>query len=170
MAINFFIISIVFISIVLTNINIEYKTIKTKYKNVPLVTFENSTMYDIDDKEIIKIVQARQALNYKKREELYDATIIMRNSNNSSDSISAEYIIKKDTLYQLYQSVNIIQGASTQLTTDYLLYDVKNKIAQNNVDFVLSYNDSELIGDNLYFDAINEIIRANNTYFKIRKK
>jgi hypothetical protein len=167
MGINIFVVSIIVISLILTNIKME-KTLETQTdNNVPLVVFENSIMYDIDEKEIKQIVQSRQALNYKNRDELYDATILIRNKDNSSDTISAEYIFKQGNLYKLYQNVNLIQSDKTQLITDYLKYDSLTKIAQNNIDFTLRYNGNTLVGNNLYFDGINHIIKAKDTHFMI---
>jgi len=170
MAINIFVISIIAFSIFFTNMKVEQKVQKKQYVNIPLVVFEDSIMYDINEKEISKIVQSRQALNYKDRDELYDATIVVRNDINSSDNINAEYILKKDNIYKLYQSVSISHGDVSRITSDYIEYDSILKIAKNNVDFVLSYNDSQLSGDNLYFDSLNSIIKAKNTHFKLKVK
>ena len=147
------------------------KTIEKKEdKNIPLVIFEDSIAYDIDEQEIKQIVQSRQALNYENRDELYDATIITRNNDNTSDTISAEYIFKQNDLYKLYQNVHLIQSDKMQLTTDYLKYNSLTKIAQNNIDFILRYNNNELVGDNLYYDGINHIIKAQNTHFTIKER
>jgi len=168
MAIKIFILSIIVISVILTNIKIDHKQQNDQYTHMPLLTFENLKMYDINSKHIQKIVQARQALNYKTMDELYDATIIIRNKHNQSDSISAEYIVKTGNIYKLYQGVNIIQSQQAQLTTDFLVYDELKRLSQNNTDFVLNYKNNELIGKNIYFDANNDIIKANNAHFKIR--
>ncbi len=168
MAINIFVFAIIAFAIVLINFKVDEKVIQKEYKNTPLVVFENSIMYDIDDTNIKQIIQSRQALNYKDRDELYDATIIVRNDTNSSDTISAEYMLKKRDIYKLYQNVHLTQGDATQLTSDYLVYNSINKIVQNDTDFLLTYNNNELIGNNLYFDGMNNIIKAQNTHFKLK--
>jgi len=170
MAINIFLTAIIVLAFFLTNMKVEEKIQKREYVNIPLVVFEDSTMYDINEKEISKIVQSRQALNYKDRDELYDATIIVRNDKNSSDNINAEYILKQNNIYKLYQSVSISQGDTSILTSDYIEYDSIKKIAKNNVGFILSYNDSQLSGNNLYFDSVNKIIKAKDTHFKLKVK
>ena len=170
MAINIFLTAIIVLAFFLTNMKVEEKIQKREYVNIPLIVFEDSTMYDINEKEISKIVQSRQALNYKDRDELYDATIIVRNDKNSSDNINAEYILKQNNIYKLYQSVSISQGDTSILTSDYIEYDSIKKIAKNNVGFILSYNDSQLSGNNLYFDSVNKIIKAKDTHFKLKVK
>ena len=168
MAINIFIIIILIFSIALTNFKTKDKEIKEEYTNKPLVIFENSIMYDIDTTNIKRIVQSRQALNYKHRDELYDVTIIDRSDENSTDTISAEYILKQNNIYKMYQNVHLVQNDTTQLSTDYLEFNTISKIVKNNTDFILRYNDNELIGDNLYFDSINSIIKAKNTHFRLK--
>ena len=168
MAINIFVFSIIIFSIILTNFKVDDKVVKKEYKNVPLVTFENSIMYDIDDENIKQIVQSRQALNYKDRDELYDATIITRNDKNSSDTISAEYMLKQNDIYKLYQNVHLMQSDTAQLTTDFLVYNPISKIGYNDTDFILNYNDNTLVGRDLYFDGANSIIKAKNTHFKLK--
>ena len=168
MAINIFVFSIIIIAAILTNFKVEEQVVKKEYTNMPLVTFENSIMYDIDDQNIKQIVQSIQALNYKNRDELYDATIIIRNDLNSSDTISAEYMLKKGDEYKLYQNVHLMQSDTTQLRSDFLVYNSLTKIAQNNTKFILTYNNNELTGDNLYFNGIDNIIKAKNTHFKLK--
>jgi len=167
MAINLFLFSIIAFSIFLVNIGIEEKVIKDDYTNIPLITFDNSIMYDIDDKNIKQMVQSRQALNYKYRDELYDATIIKRDNNNSN-SMSAELILKKGNIYKMYQNVNLTTTNNYQLITDFLVYNEKTKVAYNNVPFILNQNNSELTGDNLYYDGLKNIIKAKNTHFIIK--
>jgi hypothetical protein len=170
MAINIFIISIIAFSLFITTLKVEEKKVQKEYKNIPQIVFEDSIMFDINEEEIVQIVQSRQALNYKKRDELYDVTIITRSKNNKTDTISAEYILKRDNYYKLYQNVNLSQGDTMRLTTDFLEYNSKTKIIQNNVEFLLSYNNSNLEGNNIFFDTTNNIIKAKNTHFLINTK
>jgi len=170
MGINFFILSLIVLSLVLTNITVQNKQVKIQYTNIPLVTFENSTLYELDEQKVTRIINSSQALNYKNRDELYDATIIVRNKSDKTDLISAEYILKKDNFYKLYQNVliNIKSDNNTTLISDYVEFDEINNIIKTNKKFDLKFNDSQLIGTNLYFDANKEIIKAHNTHFKIK--
>ena len=72
--------------------------------NKPNVVFFNSMMYDINDNEINKIIQSKEAAFYDEKYQLYDATIILKSKNNV-DTISAEYIIKKGFIYKFYNNV-----------------------------------------------------------------
>jgi GH43 family beta-xylosidase len=170
MVLNIFMLLIIAISVLLTNINVETKEEVVTYKNIPLITFRDSIMYEIDEVAVQKIIKSQEALNYKQRDELYDATIITRNTDNLSDIISAEFILKKEQIYKLYENVSLDTSNNTHLRSDYLVYDEKSFVIKNNTDFVLNYNESTLKGTNLYFDAKNNIINAKNTHFLLNNK
>jgi hypothetical protein len=170
MALKIFVFSIIAFSLLLTELDFSKEEKKRNYQNIPQITFDQSTMYELNEKEVSQIVQSSQALNYKDKDELYDATIIMRNDNNSSDTVSAEYIIKKGNIYKLYQNVHLNSATNMQLQTDYLMYDQAQQIASNNVDFKLMYNESFLEGKNFYFDGINDIMKADRSHFIIKQE
>jgi hypothetical protein len=170
MGINFFILLIIVISIIVTNLTVEEKIKKIQYTNIPLVTFKDSTMYDLDQNEVKQIVVSSQALNFKNRDELYDATIVIRNKSNSTNTVSAEYILKKDSVYKLYQNVNIElkNDNVTSLYGNYIEFDENTNILISKKEFDLQYNENQLVGKNLYYDANNNIIKAQNTNFKLK--
>jgi len=170
MGINLFVLIIIIASIIITNIKTEVKIKKIEYLNIPVVTFNNSTLYLIDDKEVKQILSSSQALSYKNRDELYDATILMKNKYNKTNTISAEYILKDKSVYKLYQNAQIKINTKNKivLNSDFLEYDTRNNILTNNKPFELSYDDSTLKGENLFFNHKYNIIKAKNTKFTIK--
>jgi hypothetical protein len=172
MGINFFILLIIVVSIIVTNLTVEQKKKQIQYTNIPLVTFENSTMYDINEKSVRQIVVSSQALNFKNRDELYDATIVNKNDNNNTHTVSAEYILRKNNVYKLYQNVNIeIKSKTTSsLMSDYIEYNQNTNIVNSNKEFELIYDKNKLLGKNLYFDINNNIIKATKTHFILKQE
>jgi len=170
MGINFFILSTIVISLLISNINFEEKKIEIKYQNIPIVTFNDSTYYEINEQRVNKVIVSSQALNYKNRDELYDATIILRNDFNNTDTISAEYIYNKNNLYKLYQNVNLLLKRDNNITlnSDYIEFDSKNNLAKNNKEFELRYNNSIILGSNLYYDGNIKKINALKTHFMLK--
>lgn len=170
MGINFFILFLIVLSLIVSNLTFDEKIQKKVFKNIPLVTFNNSVLYDIDEKDVKQIVISSKALNYKNKDELYDAKIIIRNKQNGANTVSAEYILKKDMNYKLYENVNITVNNENniKLVSDYLEYDEKNQIFKNNNDFILDYNLNNIVGNSLYLDNKNNILRAKNTHFKLK--
>jgi len=172
MGINLFVLLIIIISIIVTNIEEDVRIKKIEYENVPIVTFNNSTLYIIDDKKVKQIISSSQALSYKNRDELYDATILIKNKYNKTNTIDAEYILKNDNVYKLYQNVHIKinEKDNIQLNSDYMKYDTKSNIISNNKPFELRYNDNILEGNDLFYDNRYNIIKAKNTHFIIKKE
>ncbi len=177
MAIRLFIFSLLIISSILlmmTTMEQPIKKIATIEK--PTVTFVDSTMYEIDIKNVSKIVQSQKAFHYKTKDELYNATIILRSQNknknkiNSTDTISGQYILQVEDQLTFKNNVILNRDNELLLNTAFLEYNMKTQIGQNKHSFKLDYLNNTLIGNILYFDGINGIIKANDTRFKLNIK
>ena len=172
MAINIFILSIIVLSLIVTNVKVKNEQNIIQYKNIPLVTFTNSTLYEINQNFVKNIIKSSQALNYKNRDELYDATIVFKNDYNKTNTLNAQYILKKDYIYELYQDVyiDVHNENNISLLSDYVEYNEKENVLKNNNEFDLKYNSNRLLGDNLYYDMNNKVIKAQNTHFMLKIK
>ena len=172
MAINIFILSIIVLSLIVTNVKVKNEQNIIEYKNIPLITFTNSTLYEINQNFVKNIIKSSQALNYKNRDELYDATIVFKNDYNKTNTLNAQYILKKDYIYELYQDVyiDVHNENNISLLSDYVEYNEKENVLKNNNEFDLKYNSNRLLGDNLYYDMNNKVIKAQNTHFMLKIK
>lgn len=168
MGLNFFIISIIVLSITFISYESDEENKVRKVQNIPQVVFLDSIMYDIDEESVKQIVQSKQLLNYKTKDEMYDATILNRTKDNLSDSISAEYMVKKQDRYDFYQNVVVTRTDGVQLFSEHLRYNGTNKTLHNNTNFTFVKNDSSLDGENLYYNMLNEEFKAENTHFIIK--
>ena len=54
-------------------------------KDIPLVIFESSFMYTINEESINRIVYSTHAIRYKNRDELYNADIILKNTDKTKN-------------------------------------------------------------------------------------
>ena len=168
MGLNFFIISIIVLSITFISYeNSEEQKIR-KVQNIPQVVFYDSILYEIDENHVQQIVQSKQLLNYKNKDEMYGATILDRAKNNLSDSISAEFMEKRADVYDFYQNVVVNRTNGVQFFSEHLRYNDANKILQNKTNFTFVKNDSSLDGENLYYNMLNEEFKADNTHFIIK--
>ncbi len=176
MAIRLFIFSLLIVSSILlmitTIIKQPAKEINTISK--PIITFIDSTMYEINTKNVSKIVQSKNVFHYKTKDELHNATIILRSQNkdktNYTDTISGEHILKVGDQLTFRNNVILNRDNEVVLSTEFLEYNIKTQIGQNKHKFKLDYLNNTLIGNILYFDGINDIIRASNTQFKLNTK
>jgi len=172
MGINLFVLILIVASIFITNIKQEEHIKKVVHKDLPLVVFNNSTFYLMDNKEVKKMVKSSQFQNYKNKDELYDATISIKNKYNKTDILSGQYILKKDNIYRLYSDVKIQMNGENKidLSSDFLKYDINKNILSNNDSFILNYNNSVVVGDNLFYNDKLNIIKAKNIHMKIKKE
>jgi len=172
MGINLFVLTLIIVSIFITNVKQEVKYKKIKYENIPTVTFNDSILYILDEKQVTKMVKSSQVLSFKNRNELYDATISIRNKYNKTNTISAQFILKQKEIYSLYSNVNIkINNKNIMsLDSDFIKYDTNKNILTNNKPFELVYNNSLIVGKNLYYDNVNNVIKADEIHMKIKKE
>ncbi|MCK5111621.1 MAG: LPS export ABC transporter periplasmic protein LptC [Arcobacteraceae bacterium] len=174
MAIRLFIFSLLILTSILLTITIIMKqqTITKDTIEKPTITFINSTMYEINTKNVSKIIQSQKALHYKTKDELHNATVILRSNNkdqnNSTDTIIGKYMLQKQDQLTFKKDVIFNRNNELVLNTQYLTYNIKTQIGKNHHKFKLDYLNNTLTGNILYFDGINDIIMANNAKFKIQ--
>lgn len=136
----------------------------------PLVTFDNSTMYTIDEKEVTRIVQSKIASIYEKKEELYDGLIIDRNKNNNevfTDTMRANYLLKKKNDITLIGDVKYNRGDAISFSSEELYYNTDTMIGYNHKPFEINYKGQLLKGTNIYIDAKKNVFEAGKTHFEL---
>ena len=123
-------------------------------------------MYDIDNNEVNKIIQSKKAFSYNKKDELFNAIIVLK-SKTSINSISADYIVRRGFLYKFYDNVYINKSNGFELNTNFLVYDDLHKVLKNDTSFKITLKDDTLTGKELYYDILKEKFRANDIEFKL---
>lgn len=166
MGIRLFIYVLFIISIISLFTNVSSDVKYKKHKDIALVTFNDSTMYTLDEKNVSRIVQSKEAKRFKKRDEMYEGTFIVRakskNTSSLTDIISADFIEKKGNKLKFENHVKYNRDDFISLSTDILYYNTKTKIAYNNKPFIGKYYNNFLIGEKFHVDT-------NKTYFKSQK-
>ena len=171
MVIKFFALILLFLSVLAYFIPIEDMKKDIVDNTVPIVIFEKSTMYTIDENSINRIIYANNAVKYNNRDEMYDANITLKNldetKNFKSENLKADLIVKKQSNYTLKNNVKYTRDDFIKLNTEELFYDDTKKIAKNTKPFDAIYNNHSLKGDTFYIDINNDFAKAKNTHFEI---
>lgn len=140
-------------------------------KDIPLVIFESSFMYTINEESINRIVYSTHAIRYKNRDELYNTDIILKNTDKTKnfkiEKLKANLIVKNGNDYTLTDNVKYARDDFIKLNTNELFYNDITKIAKNTKPFDAVYNKHFLKGDTVYLDINNDFVKANNTHFEI---
>jgi hypothetical protein len=164
-----FVYIVFFGSIVALSLGFDTSVIGVSKKDQPLVMFEDATMYTMDKKQVTQIAKAQKAIRYKTKDELFDASFVMRVNNDTKtdqlDILSANKVIKKSANLYLRGDVKYNRSDIMQFESEFLNYNLNSKIAYNKHKFNAIYNGDKLTGTNLYVDAKKSLTRAKNTKF-----
>ncbi|MGK0256053.1 MAG: LPS export ABC transporter protein LptC [Arcobacteraceae bacterium] len=170
MGINKFMIFLIVFTIIF--LFIEKNQIIEEFRDVnkPKVSFDDSIMYEITDQKVKQVLKSKQADIYDNREELYDATIVIKDSKNKNDTniVSGRTITKIGENLYLKGSVNLQLADGTNIKTEELYYNTITKIANNSVDFIAIRDNDTFNGNSLYLDSVMEKIKAEKTKFRMK--
>jgi hypothetical protein len=171
MGVKLFVLTLFVVSIFSLFSEITQKISRNDVQETPLVTFTDATMYTLNEEEVVRIVEAQNAIRYKTRDEMYDGTIITRVKDKANDDakdiIRADKMVKKETLYSFFNNVKYDREDVFSLRTHELYYDVQNEIAYNSKPFNSIYKGDVLNGTNLYLDNKINFLKAQKSHFEI---
>ena len=140
----------------------------------PLVSFENSIMYNISTQKVSQVIQSQKAFIYNDREELYNVTMVAKHSDDkskiSTNTIAAKYILKKDDNLFLKGGVTFHSSDLLTLKTEELQYNLRSLVAKTDVNFIMTNINNSFRGSGLFLDGINNTMVAENAHFKIELK
>ncbi len=140
-------------------------------KDLPMVVFEKPIMYTFTQENVNRVVIANHAVKYQNRDEMFDADIVLNNTDLSkkykNENLKADLIVKKGDIYTLTKNVKYKRDDFIKLDTDELIYDDIKKTAKNSKPFTAIYNNHILNGTTVFLDINNDYITAKNTHFEI---
>jgi len=161
-------ISLFIVTIILTPAQIK------KSQDLPKVTFINSTIYEINTKEVTQIVKSKRAYHYETKEELYDATIILKSKdakdqeNLVTNTISANLIQITDSMVKFRGDVNYNKSTGTTLESEALDYDRITKHLTGDQKFIAFHDGNKLKGNSLSMQENQNIFKStDNTPLKL---
>lgn len=171
MVIKFFTLTLLCFSIIAYFVPVEDTKKNSMYKDIPLVVFEKPVMYTLTNKSVNRVVVANNAVKYENRDEMFDADIILKNSDSSqkykNEKLKADTIVKKGDIYTLTNNVNYQRDNIIKLDTDELIYDEIKKTAKNFKPFKGIYNNHIFNGTTFFLDINEDYITSKDTHFEI---
>ena len=170
MGISKFMIFLIIFTIVFLFIEKDYLVQSVQKEKKPTVSFYDSIMYEITDVGVKQIVKSKQADVYKHKEILKDATIIVKaNKNGYATNIgNSKKMTKIGNKVILEDNVNLQFANGVNVKTQRLDYNIKTKIATNNVPFLVTRDKDTFDGKKLFFDSNKELIKAEKTKFRMK--
>ena len=165
MAIKYFIFSALILAITLltATITLDNNNVPEKTIKLPLVTFVNSTMYNINTKETTQIIQSKKAFLHNNKDEIFDATIVVRTNLDTNqtvtDTVHSKYIEVTHELLKFRGDVRYDRMDMTSLYSEQMDYDRINHNLLGNNKFTAFHEGNKL-------EAGTMLIKENKTIFK----
>jgi predicted nucleic acid-binding Zn ribbon protein len=172
MGIKPFLFSLLIISASLLVATIVFTPIKqVNIQNLPDVTFINSIMYDVDNKEVTQIVKSKKAYHYKNKEEIYDATVVLKlkeNNITTSDTVNAKFIKVTQEFLKFRGDVHYSRTTGTTLESEELDYNRISKHLVGDQKFEAYYKGNKLKGNSLSIKKDETVFEStDNTPVKL---
>ncbi|RDX34522.1 hypothetical protein DZA35_01285 [Arcobacter sp. HD9-500m-PIT-SAG03] len=171
MAIRVFIFILLVMSIISLFTPVDNDINESLKKDIALVTFNDSTMYTLDNIHVTRVVESIKAIRYKERDEMFEGIFYIRakskGSSNQADVVSADFIEKKGPTLKFVDNVVYNRDDFITLKTDILYYNLDTKIAHNNKPFIGKYYDDSLNGTSLYLDTEETYFKSQKAHFEI---
>lgn len=171
MVIKLFIFALLSISTVSYFIPVENSAKKDNEKDVPFVTFNDSTMYTLTTASMNRIIYAKQVQRYETKDVMYEGALTLKGYDKDkkeiTDTLYSDVIVRRDNDFKFLNNVKYKRDDTISLNTDELNYNAKTKIATNSVAFDGSYFNNIIKGENLFLDLQNYYFKAKKTHFEI---
>lgn len=171
MVIRVFVLLLLVLSVVSYFIPIEQKDKNDLKKDIPLLTFNDSTMYTLTPASMNRIVYSKQAMRYSDRDVMYDGALTLKGEDKDNkeitDIIYSDVIIKRGETFKFLNNVKYRRDNYITLNTDELIYDSKNEIATNSLPFDGTYYNHSIKGTNIYLELKEYYMKAKEAHFEV---
>jgi hypothetical protein len=145
---------------------------KLKSKKLPAITFINSTIYNLNNKEVTEMIISKKAYHYNQYDKLYDATIIVKSLDDTNksvtDIISSNRVKITDKLFKFRGDVKYNRDSTITLSSQSLDYNRITKDLIGKQKFTTYYNGNKLSGTSLFVNKNHTIFKSkDNTPVKL---
>lgn len=137
-------------------------------QDIPKIELNNFTLYQINNENLIMRLNAKNAKQFDKFEEMSDLTLEQLN-NNVLDKITAPSAIKNgDTIF--FDNGVKNNREDYELFTKRGIYKINKNSFEGMDNFYIISQNENITGDNIFYDRKNGVIKASNVYAKINIK
>lgn len=134
--------------------------------DIPKVELNNFTIYQINTENLLIKLNAKNAKQFDKFEELNDV-VLERQNVGVLDTITAPLAIKKDDMIIFDEGVHYLRLGYDLYSTKGVYY-ITDNIMEGEGNFFIKGNFQNIIGNNIYYDAKNGITKADNVNAKLK--
>lgn len=133
--------------------------------SVPKIEVGDFIAYEIDDTSLLSKLIGSNAKQFDSFEEITNAEFYRKSSDSTNNSgfdvLKAPTAIRKDNIIYFDNGVHS-QKNGYDMYSKIAVYNVNSKLLDGKEDFSIISEFDDIKGQNLYYDSINGIARANN--------
>lgn len=174
MAIKSFVAILFLFALVSYFVPVKNITKKNNISDMPILTFNDSTMYTLTPESMNRIIYAKEVLRFETRDVMHEGALTLtgvdKDKNEILDTLYSDVIIKRAEKFTFLNNVKYKRNDYITLNTDELIYDSKSKIATNTMPFDGTYFNNYIKGKKIYLDLNKYYMKSKNTHFEIELK
>ncbi|MCH5312870.1 MAG: hypothetical protein J1E28_00505 [Helicobacter sp.] len=134
---------------------------------VPNIEMTHFTLYIINPKQTQAISSGTKALRFESHEEIYELFINQAN-NTFSEYMYAPFVYSKDKIYTFSQGVNYLRLDGLNFWSKWGNYNYNTRIFTGKGDFTLSNAATQAKGQNLYYNSLQDVIKADSIHIDMK--
>jgi hypothetical protein len=171
MVIRVFVFLLLIFSVISYFIPVESKNKKDSNKDIPLLSFKDSTMYTLTPESMNRIIYSKQTMRYSNRDVMHEGALTLQGKDKDQKDVNevlyADLIVKRGDIFRFLSNVKYRKDDYIKLNTDELIYNSKTKIATNSLPFDGYYFNDYIKGKNIYLDMNRYYMKAKDSHFEI---
>ena len=129
---------------------------------VPNIGISDFTLYLMSLSYLQAVSSGYKAMRYNDYEEIYELHFHQYNPQNANEYIYSPFVVSKNSLYTFPQGADYIREDSVYFWSAQGVYDYKKRIFEGKGDFKMTNQSNRINGQNIYYNAFDEHIRADS--------
>ena len=130
-------------------------------KEVPNIEITNFMLYVTNSQHTQAVSSGTKALRYESHEEIYDLFINQVNQT-LHEYMYAPFVHSQNRIYTFSQGVNYLRLDGLNFWSKWGSYNYNTRIFTGKGDFTLDNASTHAIGKNLYYNALQDIFKADS--------
>ncbi|OQX75115.1 MAG: hypothetical protein B6D59_00210 [Campylobacteraceae bacterium 4484_4] len=133
------------------------------------ISFDHIRAFSITPNGIEAQVTAAQVKKHTTFSELFDTDAYFIN-RNVLDHVRSDYTRFENNLFTFSDHVLFENNTSLKIRSHKITYDTQKRVATSHTPFILTSLEGNATGDNLFYDRMRGIIRADHVKFVISER
>ena len=127
------------------------------------ILFQNFSLCEYKENTLGKQILAKEAVKYKTHLDLKNMNL----NDENGHRILADEVSYKDSSVYMNKNVTFTSKEGLLFSTENIYYKLKDKLVKSTTSFILDFNGSRIVGENLEYSMMSKDISADNIHASI---